>query len=197
MSISIVELVEIIKTQKVIFYTGAGISAGTVPTMDELMKNLEMSQKLKEGRYLQNYVAEIIENPDHYVGILRRFYDRCENAEPTIAHLELAKMAQRYRHTLITENVDQLHQKTKLSPIIFAGHDKYSLVLANEVQNINFVITIGLNTDESGFLKWYKQNNPRGKIISINLIDTCYLSSDDYSLKGDAQIIMKQLGELI
>jgi NAD-dependent SIR2 family protein deacetylase len=197
MSIPIAELAEIIKTQKVIFYTGAGISAGAVPTMNELMKDLKISQKLTEGRNLQNYVAEIIENPGRYVEILRRFYDKCENAEPTIAHRELAKVAQRYSHTLITENLDQLHQKTKLSPIVFAGHDKYSQVLANEIQNINFVITVGLNTDESGFLKWYKQNNPRGKIISINLIDTCYLSSDDYSLKGDAQIIMKQLGELI
>jgi NAD-dependent SIR2 family protein deacetylase len=197
MSIPIAELAEIIKTQKVIFYTGAGISAGTVPTMDELMQDLKISQNLTKGRNLQNYIMEIIKNPDRYVEILRRFYDRCENAKPTIAHRELAKIAQRHSHTLITENLDQLHQKTKLSPIVFAGHDKYRQVLANEIQNINFVITVGLNTDESGFLKWYKQNNSRGKIISINLIDTCYLSSDDYSLKGDAQIIMKQLGESI
>jgi NAD-dependent SIR2 family protein deacetylase len=195
-SISIAELAEIIKTQKAIFYTGAGISAGAVPTMNELMKTLKISQKLKEGRNSQNYVAKMIENHDCYVEILRGFYDRCENAEPTVAHRELAKMMLRRQHMLITENLDQLHQKTGLSPIVFAGKDKYGSAMANDIKNTNFVITVGLNTDESGFLKWYKQNNPFGKIISINLVDTCYLSASDYSLKGDAQIIMKQLGEM-
>jgi NAD-dependent SIR2 family protein deacetylase len=196
-SISIAKLAEIIKTQKVVFYTGAGISAGAVPTMDQLMNDLKISQNLTDERNLQNYVAEIIENPDHYVEILRRFYDRCENTEPSVAHRELAKMVQRYGHILITENLDQLHQKTKLSPLVFAGKDHYSKAMASDIKDIKIVITIGLNTDESGFLKWYKTNNSQGKIISINLVDTCYLSCDDYSLKGDAQIIMKQLGEMI
>ncbi|MDR1334944.1 MAG: hypothetical protein LBJ19_01555 [Holosporaceae bacterium] len=98
---------------------------------------------------------------------------------------------------LITENLDQLHQKTGLSPLVSAGRDHYSSAMANDIQNINFVITVGLNTDESGFLKWYKANNPRGKIISINLVNTCYLSSNDFFLKGDAQVITKQLEEII
>jgi NAD-dependent SIR2 family protein deacetylase len=85
--------------------------------MDELMNDLKISQKLKEERHLQNYIAEMIENSDRYMEILRKFYNRCENAEPTIAHLELARIVQHYQHTLITENVDQLHQKTKLSPL--------------------------------------------------------------------------------
>jgi NAD-dependent SIR2 family protein deacetylase len=196
-SISIAKLAEIIKTQKVIFYTGAGISARVVPTMDELMKDLGLFQNLKEERNLQNYVEEIIKNPSYYVEILRKFYGRCKNAALTVAHKELAKIVLRYKHILITENVDQLHQKTGLDPIVFAGSDKYSEALKTDVKNANFVITVGLNTDESGFLKWYKANNPHGKIISINLVDTCYLSCHDYSLKGDAQIIMKQLGELM
>ncbi|MDR1334943.1 MAG: hypothetical protein LBJ19_01550 [Holosporaceae bacterium] len=85
------ELAEIIKTQKVVFYTGAEISAGAVPTMDEVMNDLKISQKLKDGRNLQNYIAEIIKNPGRYVEILRRFYDRCENAEPTVAHRAISE----------------------------------------------------------------------------------------------------------
>jgi hypothetical protein len=100
MSISIAKLAEIIKTQKVIFYTGAGISARAVPTMDELMKDLGLSQNLKEGRNLQNYVGEIIRNPSHYVEILQKFYGRCENAAPTVAHEELAKIVQRHAHII-------------------------------------------------------------------------------------------------
>jgi NAD-dependent SIR2 family protein deacetylase len=195
MSIPITDLAEIIKTQKVIFYTGAGISAGAVPTMGELMNDLGLSQNLKEGRDLQKYVGGIIRNPNHYVEILQEFYDRCKNAAPTVAHTVLARIIRSYHHLLITENLDQLHQKTELDPIVFAGYNKYSEALKSDVENTNFVITIGLNTDESGFLKWYKANNSRGKIVSINLVDTCYLSDDDFSIKGNAQIIMKQLGE--
>jgi NAD-dependent SIR2 family protein deacetylase len=197
MSISIAKLAEIIKTQKVIFYTGAGISAGAVPTMNELMNDLGLSQNLKEERDLQKYVGEIIRNPDHYVKILQKFYDKCKNAAPTVAHAVLARIVRSYHHLLITENLDQLHQKTELDPIVFAGYDKYSEALKGNVENTNFVITIGLNTDESGFLKWYRTNNPRGKIISINLVDTCYLSDGDFSIKGDAQVIMQQLGGMI
>jgi hypothetical protein len=105
-SISIAALAEIIKTQKVIFYTGAGISAGAVPTMDELKKDLKVPRKLEKGRSLQNYVAEIIENPDLYAEVLQKFYDKCENAEQTVAHHELAKMVQHYKHILTTENLE-------------------------------------------------------------------------------------------
>ncbi|MDR2107331.1 MAG: hypothetical protein LBO73_02330 [Holosporaceae bacterium] len=63
---SVAELAEIIKTQKVIFYTGAGISAGAVPTMNELMNDLGMFKNLKKGRGLQNYIAAIVSNPDSY-----------------------------------------------------------------------------------------------------------------------------------
>ncbi|GHU15139.1 hypothetical protein FACS189449_12570 [Alphaproteobacteria bacterium] len=196
-NISIAELSEIIKTQKVIFYTGAGISAGAVPVMDKLMNDLKISEKLKEGKELQGYVADIIRNPNYYAEIICDFFDKCENAKPTTAHMELAKIVRSYGHLLVTENVDQLHQKTESKPIVFAGHDMYSKELKDRVRDFNFVITIGLNTDESGFLKWYKERNPAGKIISINLIDTCYLSDDDFSMKGDAQEIMRQLGELL
>ncbi|MDR1333806.1 MAG: hypothetical protein LBJ71_01155, partial [Holosporaceae bacterium] len=119
-------LAKIIKTQKVIFYSGAGISAGAVPVMDKLMNDLGISQNLTEERNLQKYVGEIIQNPDHYVEILQNFYEKCRNAAPTTAHRELAKMVTTFQHILITENVDKLHQKTGLDPIVFAGSDKYS-----------------------------------------------------------------------
>ncbi|MDR2401981.1 MAG: hypothetical protein LBD32_00745 [Cytophagales bacterium] len=90
-----------------------------------------------------------------------------------------------------------MHQKTGLSPIVFAAKDGYSRKMVDDVKNTKFVITVGLNTDESGFLKWFKQNNPSGKIVSINLVNTCYLSREDYSLKDNAQIIMKQLVETL
>jgi NAD-dependent deacetylase len=190
--ISVAELADIIKTQKVIFYTGAGISAGAVPVMDELMENLKLFSALAGKIKLENYVADVINNSDFYTKIMENFFNRCENAEPTVAHQELAKIINAYQYLLLTENVDKLHQKTGIEPTIFP---EFSQKFADI--NADYLITIGLNTDESGFLFAYKKQNPLGKIISINLVDTCYLSCNDYSLKGDAQIIMKQLGEMI
>jgi NAD-dependent deacetylase len=194
---SIADLAKIIGTQKVIFYTGAGISAGAVPTMDELEKSLGFSQNLQEERNLQRYVGGILRNPDCYAEILQEFFNKCDDTEPTVAHVALEKMVTVFHHMLVTENLDKLHRKTGLDPIVFAGREQYSEALKNDVKNVNFVVTVGLHTDESGFLKWYKSCNPNGKIISINLVDTCYLSDDDFSIKGNAQEIIPQIGDLL
>ncbi|GHU17830.1 hypothetical protein FACS189472_05270 [Alphaproteobacteria bacterium] len=64
----------------------------------------------------------------------------------------------------------------------------------------NFDPEVLVNYDDSKIdelLKWYKERNSAGKIISINLIDTCYLSANDFSVKGDAQKIMKQVGKIV
>ncbi|GHT97430.1 hypothetical protein FACS1894126_1460 [Alphaproteobacteria bacterium] len=195
---SVAELSEIVKTQKVIFYTGAGISAGAVPTMDALIKDFGLSSVNDKKMEPQDYIANVTKNPNYYIEIMRGFFDRCETAQPTVAHVELAKIIDSYNNSLVTENLDKLHQKTGIDPMLFPGEfENRENLESGGVMNANFVITIGLNTDEGGFLKWYKECNPTGKIISINLNDTCYLSANDFSMKGDAQQIMKQLGELL
>lgn len=50
------DLNAIIKTRKVILYTGAGISAAAVPAMGVLMSRLKMSEDLTEGEKLQHYI---------------------------------------------------------------------------------------------------------------------------------------------
>jgi uncharacterized short protein YbdD (DUF466 family) len=160
--ISVTELAEIIKTQKVIFYTGAGISAKAVPVMNELMENLKLFSVMAGAIKLENYIADVINNPDFYAKVMRDFFDSCENAKPTVAHKELAKIIRAHPHVLITENLDQLHQKTGVEPMVFAG---FLQKLADDVMRANYVITIGLNSDESGFLFAYKKQNPHEKIM--------------------------------
>lgn len=83
---------------------------------------------------------------------------------------------------LVTENVDRLHQKSGIEPIVFAGNDRYSgdAKITEIAQKSNFIVTIGLNSDESRFLKFCKMQNPQGRIISVNLIQTNYLSDEDF-----------------
>jgi NAD-dependent SIR2 family protein deacetylase len=190
------ELAEIIKNKRVIFYTGAGISAGSIPSMDQLMNDLKITKET--SKKLEEYITDLITNSESYINILKNFFDKCENALPSDAHNILARLIQKRGQLLITENLDQLHQKTGLTPIVLAGNDNYSQGefserIREEVLRSDFVITIGLNSDESGFLKFYKKLNPDGKIISINLKNTNYLSDDDFILKEDIQQVFKKL----
>ena len=196
--ISCEELNAIIKTKKVIFYTGAGISAATVPTMNVLLNALKISKDLEEGDKLQHYISDVISHPEKYTEILRDFFDRCEKASPTLAHNLLSECSKKFNHLLVTENVDKLHQKSGIEPIIFAGSDTYSndAKITEIAQKSDFVITIGLNSDESGFLKFYKTQNPRGKIISVNLTLTNYLSDEDFYVKGDIQELAEKIFEI-
>ena len=50
---------------------------------------------------------------------------------------------------------------------------------------------------ERRFLKYYKKLNPEGKIISINLQNTDYLSDDDLILIGDVQQVFQKLTSYI
>lgn len=197
--ISIEKLGEIIKTKNVIFYTGAGISAGSVPTMDELMRDLEISDKLQIGHNLQTYITDIIQRQESYIDVLRDFFNKCENALPSKAHTVISKVISEGNQPLVTENLDQLHQKTGLTPIVLTSCDVCSKdeKIKTALSAADFVITIGLNSDESGFLKFYKQMNPKGKIVSINLQCTDYLSDDDMLVIGDIQDVFEKLESLV
>lgn len=190
------ELAEIIKNKRVIFYTGAGISAGYVPTMNQLMNDLKITEETPNK--LEEYITDLIIDSESYLKILENFFDKCENALPSNAHNILARFVRKGEQLLITENLDQLHQKTGLTPIVLASHDNYSQgefseKIRKEVLKSDALITIGLNSDESGFLKFYKKLNPRGKIISVNLKNTDYLSDDDLILIGDIQQVFQKL----
>ena len=189
------KLNEIIKTKKVIFYTGAGISAAAIPTMNILLNDLKISKDLEEDDKLQQYISDVISYPEKYAEILRDFFDRCENALPTLAHNLLSECSKKFNHLLVTENVDQLHQKSGIEPIVFAGSDRYSndAKITQIAQKSDFIVTIGLNSDESGFLKFYKAQNPEGKIISVNLTSTNYLSDEDFYVEGDIQKLAEKI----
>jgi len=195
-TISEKKLAEIIKNKRVIFYTGAGISAGYVPTMNQLMNDLKITEETPNK--LEEYITDLITDSESYLKILENFFDKCENALPSNAHNILARFVRKGGQLLITENLDKLHQKTGLTPIVLASHDNYSRGkfserIRKEVLKSDALITIGLNSDESGFLRFYKKLNPRGKIISVNLKNTDYLSDDDLILIGDIQQVFQKL----
>jgi NAD-dependent SIR2 family protein deacetylase len=192
--ISITDVAKIIKTKKVIFYTGAGISACCVPTMAPLELDLGITA-LAANRNYTEFIVNFFKNIDHAIKVMKAFFYNCEYSHPSAAHCALSQIVKKYGHFLYTENIDQLHQKTGLKPVVMPGRKKKAQ--AKSVNTVQYIITVGLSADDGGFLKYCKQINPSIRIISIDLNQTCYLSSEDFTLIGNVQEILPQLASLL
>lgn len=89
---------EIMKRQRLIFFTGAGISVESgIPTFQE--------QPEIRDRLTRDFANE---HPEEYRDTIRSMVNYCENANPNAAHLAIAELD----CPVITMNVDGLHTKT-------------------------------------------------------------------------------------
>lgn len=90
--------------QKVIFFTGAGISVDSgIPTFQE--------QPGIRDRLTRNFANEY---PEEYRNTIRKMLDSCENANPNVAHIAIAETG----FPIITMNVDRLHTKAGSKNVI-------------------------------------------------------------------------------
>jgi NAD-dependent deacetylase len=178
---SINQLTKMIQGKRVIFYTGAGISAEVIPTMNELLKDLGDKDQL---------AINVKKNPGKYIQILDSFFKKCERAEPTKAHIALHNIISKTGSLLITENLDLLHQKSGDAPLTRGNFSETHV----DISKVDYIVTIGLASDESGFLNLYKKLNPNGIIIAINTDKNIeYLSNKDFILQKDAQIAIPEM----
>lgn len=194
-SITVTDLAVQIKDKVVVFYTGAGISAGVVPTMPEIMAKLGLNVNLREEKAALAMIKKVLTKPDSYIAPMDQFYRACFYGMPTPAHMALSKLVSFKNWGLLTENLDFLHQRSGIDPLSHKTDWLKDNVTEEDLQKIDMVVTIGLQSDESGFLGWYKKHNPKGQIAAINLQPPNYLGSEDYFLQGDAQVLVPQLYE--
>ncbi len=195
---SVAELAKIINTKKFVFYTGAGISAGVVPTMNELLAQLSLDQDLSVPENRISLIKKILKNPEFFLIPMDRFFRACIYGIPTKAHDAITNILQHKPGGLLTENLDLLHQHTGIDPLNHSLDEWLRNNIAPEdLKQIEVVITVGLASDESGFLKWYKTENPQGIIIAINREQPTYLGQEDYLMLGDAQEILPDVMEYI
>ena len=90
--------------QKVIFFTGAGISVDSgIPTFQE--------QPGIRDRLTRDFANEY---PEEYRNTIRKMLDSCENANPNAAHIAIAEVG----FPVITMNVDRLHTKAGSKNVI-------------------------------------------------------------------------------
>lgn len=175
-----------IKNKRVLFYTGAGISKDAdISTMAELDSLLGFEKK---HDFVQ-WAKESLHYPAPLSCKIKTFHESCFTAAPTPAHMALSELALLKRTRIFTENLDLLHQKTGFDVVTVTG----ALKGLQFLQNIDLVITMGLSRDNKGFLGLYKQLNPRGKIIAIDLQQPNYLGYSDTWFAGDLQEVLPQL----
>lgn len=196
-AISVPDLAAQIKDKTVIFYTGAGISADVVPTMPEIMAKLGMNTNLKEEKAALIFIKKVLAESSSYIAPMDQFYRACFYGTPSPAHVALSKLVNLKNWGLLTENLDFLHQRTGIDPLSHKPDWLKDNVMHDDLKKIDMVITIGLQSDESGFLGWYKKHNLNGKITAINLQSPNYLGPEDFFLQGDAQVLVPQLYEAL
>lgn len=188
--ISLEDFGQLLKNKRYIFYTGAGISASQVPTMNSLMESLSMHKDNK------TFLNEVIFYPGAITNAFGNFCRNCIENLPTEGHYVLQRISCHKKIAILTENVDLLQQRTGIKPIHTHADEMYSLK-SSDWNNIDIIVCVGLSHDDCGLLGWYKENNPLGTIIAIDLNVPNYLSDKDFILQGDLQLLLPSIENLI
>lgn len=188
------DIASIICKYNVIFYTGAGISvASGVPSMNQLNDLLG----LKEKEEFIESLKYIVRQPAKFVEKVSQFHNACFFSPPTEAHKALKQLATFKNTKIVTENLDCLHEYTGILPYRINADQLREEVGGYQLSQIDYIICVGLSYDDRGFLGWYKRNNPKGKIISIDLGNPSYLGDEDFIIKEDLQCLIPTLANKI
>ena len=140
----IIQAVEYInKSKYIVAFTGAGISAESkIPTFrddDGIWKKYN-PQLLEINHFLANPAAS-------WQVIKEIFYTKFANAEPNDAHHALADLERMGKlHSVITQNIDNLHQKAGSKNVIEFHGNSQKLICIN-CQHIFSVAEIDLKAD--------------------------------------------------
>lgn len=129
--------------EKVVVLTGAGMSA------DSGLKTFRDSDGLWEGHDIQEVATpQAWENDKELV---LEFYNQrrkqLHSVDPNAGHKALAKLEEQYEVTIITQNVDDLHERGGSSDVIHL-HGELSKVRSEE--DASLIYDIGGDTIEAG-----------------------------------------------
>ena len=157
--------------------------------MDQLQETLGIEMSEKVDSLLKKAVA----NPQGVIDSWEEFTKAAFEKPATPAHQSLGGLAQKLKSQIFTENVDHLQERAGVKATHLTGPWLKENVRPEWLKDIDAVITVGLSYDDRGFLGWYKENNPNGKIVALNLSQPSYLGNEDFMLKGDCQKVVPEL----
>lgn len=105
--------------QHLVIFTGAGISAesglATYRDKNGLWYDANMQKLMSVGGYY--------ENPQGVLDMLNAMRKTCFNASPNAAHIKIAELEERFKVTVITQNVDNLHERAGSSRVLHLHGD--------------------------------------------------------------------------
>ncbi len=164
-----------------------------MPVMTDWQK--AMGINLKQD--VDDFLLRAVRDPDTNLIALEEFRKKAANLPPTPAHEAIAKLAQKFNGQILTENTDLLHERSGVRALHISGQWLRENVQEEWLKDIDAIVTVGLSADDRGFLAWYKQHNPNGKIIAVNPEQPNYLGTNDAFVAGDAQEILPAIEQQI
>jgi NAD-dependent SIR2 family protein deacetylase len=184
------EFEELISQGNVLFYTGAGISieAG-LPSGSAVINELGVQMNRDFDTFTESLILREEQLQEKLCEYQRLFYGSTTQAHEA---LEKLRAANPDRIVLATENLDKLHQNAD-SPII--TFEQISKVPKEFLQDVDCVVTVGLQQACTDLLRRYKEENENGKLIALNKNPPPYQYPADYYLEGDAQDILVRVVE--
>lgn len=150
--------------QKIVVLTGAGISAesgiSTFRDSDGLWEN----HRVEEVASIDGWYA----NPKMVLDFYNERRRQLEKVQPNAAHIALSKLEQKYDVTIVTQNIDNLHERGGSSHII---HLHGELIKAQSTGDPFWIQEIGYkdinmgDNDEHGyqlrpFIVWFGEAVP-------------------------------------
>lgn len=100
---------------KIVFLTGAGISAES---------GLQTFRDSKDGLWENNKIEEVCsaqawdKNPSLVLNFYNERRKQCRAAQPNLAHELIAKLEEQYEVVVVTQNVDDLHERAGSTNVI-------------------------------------------------------------------------------
>lgn len=186
-----ITLADIIKHKRIIFYTGAGISAAANV---KLMVELEASLGIVKQSALA-CAHNLLQKDQQVLDTFTAFCKAAFEQPPTAAHYALKKLALYKSTQIITENFDLLQHRTGIVPLFIDAPTYSPQITPQDLQEIDAIICLGLSYDYRGFLNLYKTHNPQGTLIAINFKTPLYLDSNDFIIEGDLQKLIIEIVE--
>jgi NAD-dependent SIR2 family protein deacetylase len=139
-------------------------------------------------------MKKIIDNAPAAVAKFKQFCDGACQLQPSQAHCAVAEIARTKQCAVFTENIDVAHQKSGIQPIMA---DPRLREQGSYFKDIDAIVCVGLSHDDRGLLAFYKQHNPAGVIIAIDLKQPNYLGQEDMLVTGNLQEIVPSLAKKI
>lgn len=129
--------------KKIVFLTGAGISAESgIPTFRGAIEGIWENYPVEE---VATHKA-IKENPKLVYKFINELRNKYKDCKPNLAHELIAKLEDNYEVTVITQNIDNLHEQAGSTRVIHL-HGDLSKVQAVNNYNLLFDYTEDITPD--------------------------------------------------